>query len=343
MRKITKKLVTLSLSALVCVVLFGMTAMAATPLKPTVLRTNFKTAGTRVAAYNLTSPITENETIIPVQITESGCVYFDFKNLSRTLAEVTLHSEKSYNDFAWRTFEIYENTTQLVEQTGIWLDKGNYYLKIHKGSVGSDEAENKEYEARLQVQMYEYSGANATMKNGKWIMTSSAGYGGSTESSVSGYYKIVVPKRGYIKVESSRNSEEYADFSFYNSKKKKIRNIVGVIGKNHGRTDYVAVKNGTYYLKMDSAGNNRIRYTFKADPDKKNYTMDTAITLKRGQVVRNVFYPDTKGMKGDRYYKIVLTKKQRVFWEGDAILCNQYGSSVGSECDDNGETIPKRN
>lgn len=182
--------------------------------------------------------------------------------------------------------------------------------------------------------------ANTNMKNKKWITGTGGVYEDTDEDGMVDalksygkvYYKIKVPKKGYIIVNTKTSKlpkeDEYywylenvlnldggwrnrTDVTLLNSSKK----VVGSFDNNleDGKKGIVfsaAVKKGTYYLAVESEQKYKIRYTFTSvrKTSKKGKWVDTAPTLKKGATAKNLFFYNELM----HTYKINLPQKSKI-------------------------------
>lgn len=142
------------------------------------------------------------------------------------------------------------------------------------------------------------------------------------------WMKVTAPKKGlvYLYVE-----EKYCEIELYNAKKRQFQDIYYV-----GEKDKIVIPvlKGTYYLKAD--GCTTIKYVFKSDPSRKNYTKKKAVSLKKNKTCTTVIYAGEKRSTWKRYYKIKLTKKQRIYVKAstldyfDVAICNKKGKDIST-------------
>lgn len=164
-----------------------------------------------------------------------------------------------------------------------------------------------------------------TLKHKKWHTNSST-------KAQTVYHKIKVPKDGYIKLEgygysaysSSKSSIRYR---LCNSKKKALtkwdKSISAFGSSVTGRkafTDYVAVKKGTYYIKVND-NRYKLKYTFKAVKDQGGSSKAKARNIARGKTVKGLVQAGGKGSKID-WYKITLPKSQKIKFTYNALACD---------------------
>lgn len=146
------------------------------------------------------------------------------------------------------------------------------------------------------------------------------------------YYKIQVPKQGYIKVEYilDREPEWSSKICLYDSNKKKISESSVLADKN--QTAYWAVRKGTYFLKseneveyvetegngtadeglVDMLYNYNLRYSFTAvkNKGKKVTRASKAPELKRGKTAKGLVFSNEKsGIRAIYKIKVPETKK----------------------------------
>lgn len=331
MKKTMKKFAAGLTLALVLSMFWGIMTMAA-EVTPKIFRTDFKRSNIAAASYQLNVPAGQEEAIVPIVIKESGRVYFKMTVNPKDVDSAYLYSSPDCNDNSHvRGFYFYEGDN--VDEEDFWLNKGTYYLKIRKEYRYNETTWERDtnFNAILQAEMYEYSSRDLGLSSGRWVVGAST-YEWVGDKSImrGGYYKISIPKAGYIKLEASKDSKPYWDFALYNSKKKQYEDVYLYGSDSNYGASYAAVQKGTYYLKMKNSGQYKFRYIFKADPSKKNYTKKKAITLGRKKTVHNVFYSNAKKSTLERWYKIKVTKKQRITWVGEARLCDSKGRYVSS-------------
>lgn len=100
-------------------------------------------------------------------------------------------------------------------------------------------------------------------------------------------------------------------------------------------TDYEVITPGTYYIQCSSVQDCKFRYTFKSFTAKKKTKKTKAITLKKGKTEVEVFIVQIKN-KLERWYKIKLTKKQRLQIKnikGSVSLYDAKGNYVSASYD----------
>lgn len=184
--------------------------------------------------------------------------------------------------------------------------------------------------------MTTFAAGDKTMKNKKWI----SGKGGvcqdkdndgkkeTLESFGVQYYKIQIPKQGYIMVDIKQsplsgwkdiinynNGDEEADLrrlciDILNAKKNDLgyfRSEYHANEKGNGKFSW-AVKKGTYYLAVTGDVSYKLRYTFTPVPkvSKAGKTFAKAATIKKGVVIKNLLFDL------ENYYKFQLNKKTKV-------------------------------
>ncbi len=160
-----------------------------------------------------------------------------------------------------------------------------------------------------------------------------------TEAKVNGltWVKIVVDQKGYLILEGSRYG-----WKIYNSSKKAYPHQY--INFNSEGKAYIPVLKGTYYLYMNDSDyydTDTIKYTFKKDPAKTNYTKKTAISLKAKTEANGVIYTSAAKKTWTRWYKIKLTKAQYIKFDRDVHLETSKGKYVKivSDYDKHGNRI----
>ena len=144
------------------------------------------------------------------------------------------------------------------------------------------------------------------------------------------WMKVTAPQKGllYLYVRNTK----YPWIELYNSKKWKFPIPDGYTTFGGKGKVIIPVSKGTYYLKLSYPMYDTIKYVFKADPSKKNYTQNKAISAKQNKTYTTVIYSGDKKNTWNRYYKLKLTKKQRI------TLLPTYGN-VGSLFNSKGEYI----
>ena len=139
------------------------------------------------------------------------------------------------------------------------------------------------------IYCFEKTGRTVTLKPGK-----------TSYLNEKSWAKIKISKTGYIKLTATNENGSKGWFSIYDKSKRKYLDA--------SDSGNYPVKKGTYYVKP---GNDiALKYTFKKDPSKKNYTKGKSIRLKRKKAVMTVIYPSAKKKTWARYYKISVPKKQ---------------------------------
>ena len=197
------------------------------------------------------------------------------------------------------------------------------------------------------------SAADRTLQNKKWasgeggvfVDSDKDGVRNFYQSNGIAYYKLKIPKQGYIIVDVKTsalpgqkeyddhdreewendpepwNNEEYekpiwhTEVKVLDSKKKgrlyfdNEISLENKVKKNY--TFSVAVKKGTYYLAVDSGQKYKIRYQFTpvAKVDKAGKSFKKALALKKGKTVKSLYFGEEYT---HQYYKIKLTKKSKV-------------------------------
>ncbi|MDY3918714.1 MAG: hypothetical protein SOZ59_06885 [Candidatus Limivivens sp.] len=148
-----------------------------------------------------------------------------------------------------------------------------------------------------------------TLTSGKWVKNTTQKYGDVY------YYKIVVPKTGYLAVEgygfSNYSDSRYSlSVKLCDSKKKELETYRTSLTSSHSCKSYYGVKKGTYYLKVEDS-NYRLRYSFKAVTEKSGTAQKKAVSVPKNKTVGGLAIAGEKGTKID-YYKITLTKAQKI-------------------------------
>lgn len=148
-----------------------------------------------------------------------------------------------------------------------------------------------------------------TLSQNKWYTNTTQSYNDTY------YYKISVPKTGYITVSgycfSKYSNNKYTlRVQLCNSRKKELEKYKTSLYETRGFKTYYAVKKGTYYLKV-SDSNYKLKYTFKAITEKSGTTASSAVTIPKNKSIAGLALAGESGKKID-YYKIRLTKPQRI-------------------------------
>lgn len=173
------------------------------------------------------------------------------------------------------------------------------------------------------------------LKNKKWV----SGQGGVYETDKDGtivynsygtvYYKIKIPKQGYIIVDVKTSSlpgeddynaqdDEYdgelsepgmTNVDLLSSSKKVLSANSNNLTEKKNYSFSWAVKKGTYYLAVSGNQNYNIRYAFTAvtKVSKSGASAKNAVSLKKGKLVKDLLLP-----RKYHYFKIDLPKKTKV-------------------------------
>lgn len=196
----------------------------------------------------------------------------------------------------------------------------------------------------MALGMTTFAAGTKTMKNKTWISgkcgeyvdTDHDGKIDSYKDLGETYYKITIPKQGYIMVDMKATKlpgmQEYLDYiwegsepeeedpqiyiEILNSKKKSVSMLYD---SDEVKRFSCGVKKGTYYLKMEGNAAAKLRYTFtpvaKVSKSGKNFAK--AATLKKGAAIKNLLI-STKGEVPEQYYKLKLNKKTKVVLKCDS-------------------------
>lgn len=182
------------------------------------------------------------------------------------------------------------------------------------------------------------SAGNVAMKNKKWITgqggvyidTDQDGKKDSYQSYGKSYYKIQIPKQGYIVVDVKTSKipgeQEYHEnmdgeddgleeedastyLSLLNAKKKTLGKYDNFFSGKSSMVFTAAVKKGTYYIAAEGDQQYKIRYTFTpvSKVSKAGKSLKKAVALRKGGTVRNLLYGDK-----DQYYKFTVKEKTKV-------------------------------
>lgn len=223
--------------------------------------------------------------------------------------------------------------------------------------------------------------ADTTLKSKKWasggasyVDTNNDGVADTIRDSGVSYYKITIPKTGYIKVQVNlsdapgayeyyKEKEDDSEEAFpqehvwletstkvgvLDAKKKAIhsQNEFWITKKESNYTFTEAVKKGNYYLAVSSNQKYKIRYTFTAvgKLSKNASKPSKAPALKAGQTVKNLLYPGK-----EQFYKINLSTKRKLillinskFDEMDIILYKKKGKKL-VQVDEKGSVLSGAN
>lgn len=279
-----------------CVIGSGTTASAAEQtIVPTYIGSNENTNNANTYNYQING----NSGIlsVPVQVSRAGAVKLEVttKTSAETMCMVLSESAQSIDSSAWLSVS-YALSNQTITLDAYAKGACTWYLYVFSDKANSD----KEVAVTVKAYQREVS-AGGTLSKGKWV----SGYAIDTKPV---YYKIKVTSSGCLKLETSLtdNSENESGITLLNSKKKAISSS----GKSESKVTYYGVKKGTYYLKLENAGDYKIRYTFEQIGTKNNTKKSKAINLKRGKTDKGLFILGDK--KNERWYKINLNKKQTV-------------------------------
>ena len=174
--------------------------------------------------------------------------------------------------------------------------------------------------------------ANAEKKlsQNKWV----------TQPDYNTYYKVTVKDDGYLTVSAkeSKLSYGYINVDGYKKVGKNYNHITGILSSDKkSASGKFAVKKGTYYLQ--GTYGTQFKYTFTKAVFKENYCASKAIDLKSN---KEVVVVNTPKKAYDRWYKIKLTKKQKLtFWStgaGGASIFDSNMKIVDVKYDDKDDT-----
>ena len=180
--------------------------------------------------------------------------------------------------------------------------------------------------------------ADATMKNKTWVSGKGGAYVDSDkdgkiddfQSWRKSYYKIQIPKQGYIVVEAKTSSlpgekqyleyinedgdrNEEVDHStslfFLNAKKKQLAEHSDWLSGKNNLIFTAVVKKGTYYVAAEGDQKYQLRYSFTpvSKVSKTGKRPAKAVSLKKGKTVKSLITGDR-----DQYFKISLKKRSKV-------------------------------
>ncbi len=182
------------------------------------------------------------------------------------------------------------------------------------------------------------SAADTTMKNKKWVTGQGGAYidadkdgkKDTYQSYGTSYYKIQIPKQGYVVVDVKTSKipgkdeydaymneddglEEEDDASttlcLLNSKKKEVGSCTNLFSGKSSMLFTAAVKKGTYYIAAEGDQQYKVRYTFASvsKVSKAGKSLKKAVNLKKGATVRNLLYGEK-----DQYYKFTVKEKSKI-------------------------------
>lgn len=186
------------------------------------------------------------------------------------------------------------------------------------------------------------------MKNKKWV----SGQGGAYEKDEEGYisyhsygaayYKIKIPKQGYIMVDVKTSSlpgeneykaqeNEYDEDSgstnvnLLSSSKKKLSSNSNILNEGKNYSFSWAVKKGTYYLEVSGDQKYSVRYSFTAvgKVSKSGSSAKNAVSLKKGKTIKDLLFSSKY-----HYFKINLSEKSKVTLVFDSKLKDSYSMGL---------------
>lgn len=159
-----------------------------------------------------------------------------------------------------------------------------------------------------------------TLKSGKVYNQTVQKYGDTY------YYKITVPKTGYLTVKGYAYSKYKANTNYSmrmtlcNSKKKPVDSSYGTgSSENRGYKVYYGVKKGTYYLKVTDGAPYKLSYSFKAVTEKSGSKKSKAVALKENKSSRR-----TADCRRERFESRLVQDRPAEETESDSYL--QYQS-----------------
>ena len=194
-----------------------------------------------------------------------------------------------------------------------------FYTTLNKGQT-YNLTFSKYYQGIEMIFRLRYAPNSATLKSGKLF------YGGTKNNTVS-YYKIKVPKNGYLHVQFQDGCKASSP-SYYirllNAKKKPLTHSTEWISNYTSDSTDFGVKKGTYYLAVTGAGSNpvyTIKATAKAVATKAGAKKAKAVTLKRGKAQKGVVYAKNKKVAAKHWYRFVVTKRKKVVFSISTKTC----------------------
>lgn len=185
---------------------------------------------------------------------------------------------------------------------------------------------------------------DVSIKNKKWVSGKGGAYIDSDkdgrvddfQSWGKSYYKIQIPKQGYIVVEAKLSSlpgeKQYIEYisedsdrdekvdhstslSLLNSNKKQLSEHNNWLSGKKNLVFTAVVKKGTYYIAAEGNQKYRFRYSFTSvsKVSKTGKRPAKAVSLKKGKTVKSLITGEE-----DQYFKIKLKKKTKVTLSFDA-------------------------
>lgn len=234
----------------------------------------------------------------------------------------------------------------------------------------------------MALGMTSFAASGKSMKNKKWISAAGGIYIDEDKDGIkeefelydTQYYKIKIPRQGYMVVdvkassipgvkeydnywavqfkgdgEFAEGTEESLDVGILNNKKKELKYFTNLMSKKKDMKFSWAVKKGTYYLAVKGNQKYKIRYTFTpvSKVDKVGKSMDKAVVLKKGVTVKNLLSHEK-----DHYYKITVPEKSKVVlsinskiagaeWSNLAVQMNVKQGKKCRQIDKKGKLTPK--
>ena len=130
------------------------------------------------------------------------------------------------------------------------------------------------------------------------------------------YHKFTVLQDGYITVygyskTKGSNKKYNLSIQLRKSEKRALYDYYTETGSYNKYRCYYALKKGTYCLAVP-ANNYAIKYTFTPVADKSGANQKKAATIKKGKVAEGLFTVGEKGGTKTRWFKIRLSKRQKV-------------------------------
>lgn len=299
MKKVMKKLSVTMWIVVASMLIMGISTFAAAKtITPTVLKTpTSSTSGVKSTSYEIPAN-TYGGITIPVRISQAGEVTLSIKLTTTATVNTVLSDSADMGKKEDVQIADITKGSKTVSMSVTAKKACIKYIYIYADTKDID----KKISASIKAYQYKIS-SNATLTAGKWV----TGYVPDFQSV---YYKIKVPANGTITV--SRKLGE-PSITLCNSKKKSIGDADSY-RKLDAKTSktYIALKKGTYYLKLENDSAYKIRYTFKAIKNCKysNTTQAKAITLNKGSTVNSAVTMSKKNTI--RWFKIKLTKKQKI-------------------------------
>lgn len=229
---------------------------------------------------------------IPVRVTGNGVALVDISVASEA-GQIQIMDK-------YEPLPVWGFLIRINRGTETWKKLDLTGAGLHLICFKLDEADmNKQLDVTIKA--YQYPDiSNTDLRAG----TVAVGYGAIAAKEI--FYKLQIPSTGDIKVEVDA-AEASGVVSLYDRSKQDILAANMILDKENSRI--YGVKKGTYYLKVGVNGAFRLKYTFTACKQKKNYKKSKATLLKKGKAAKGCF---VAGDRKDHWYKIKLKKSQKL-------------------------------